>query len=114
VAARFGGRGLAVSTTNLSFTRTTVGGTTYSGDGNFAANFHLQLSTDGTVWTDATGWSLSPAYPYDGSASNASYVFTGNATGVLGVRITGQVRLNNSLDVSWNATSREVQVWGTH
>lgn len=97
---------------NGSFSRQTIGGITYSGDGNFAANFHLQLSTDGTVWTDATGWSLSPAYPYDSSASNGSYVFSGNATSVLGVRVTGQVRLGNSLDVSWNATSREVQVWG--
>lgn len=99
---------------NGSFTRTTLGGTTYSGDGNFVANFRLQLSTDGSVWTDATGWSLAPAYPHDGSASNLSYVFTGNAPGVLGVRITGQVRLNNSLDVSWNATSREIQVWGSN
>ena len=97
---------------NGSFSKQTVGGTTYSGDGNFDANFHLQLSTDGTVWTDATGWSVAPPYPYDESASNGSYVFSGKATGVVGVRVTGQVRLGGSQDVSWNATTREVQVWG--
>jgi hypothetical protein len=97
---------------NGSFTRQTVGTTTYSGDGNFDANFHLQVSTDGRVWTDAAGWSVAPPYPYDGSASNATYVFSGRVTGVVGVRVTGQVRLGGSLDVSWNATAREVQVWG--
>jgi hypothetical protein len=97
---------------NGSFTKQTIGGTTYSGDGTFDANFHLQVSTDGTTWTDAVGWSVSPAYPYDESAANRSYLFSGKATGVLGVRVTGQVRLGGSLDVSWNATSREVQAWG--
>jgi hypothetical protein len=97
---------------NGSFSKQSIGGTTYSGDGNFDANFHLQLSTDGTVWTDATGWSVTPSYPYDGSASNGSYIFSGKATGAVGVRVTGQVRLGGSLDVSWNATTREVQVWG--
>jgi hypothetical protein len=99
---------------NGNVTKQTLGGTTYSGDGNFDANFHLQVSTDGTTWTDTVGWSVSPAYPYDESAANGSYVFSGKATGVLGVRVTGQVRLGGSLDVSWNATSREVQVRGQY
>lgn len=85
---------------------------TFSADGNFAANFHLQLSTDGIAWTDATGWSLSPAYPYDETAASHSYVFSGLATGVRGLRVTGQVRLGASLDVSWNASASELQVWG--
>jgi hypothetical protein len=31
-----------------------------NGNGNFTANFRLQLSADGTTWSDAGGWTLAP------------------------------------------------------
>jgi hypothetical protein len=79
-------------------------------DGNFTANFHLQLSTNGTTWTDAAGWTLAPAYPYDSTAANRDYVFTGSATGIAGVRAIGLVHPDFTL--SAYSRAREVQVWG--
>ena len=79
-------------------------------DGNFTSDFHLQLSTDGTTWADAEGWSLAPAYPYDATASNHAYVFSGSATGAVGVRVTGLIRPDDVK--SAYARARELQVWG--
>jgi hypothetical protein len=87
------------------------GGVDDIADGNFAANFHLQTSLDGTTWTDATGWTISPPYPHDSTASNQSYVLSGTATGVLGVRVVGQVHIDYFN--SWNVSARELMVWGT-
>ena len=79
-------------------------------DGNFTANFHLQLSSNGTTWTDAAGWTLAPAYTYNSTAANRDYVFSGSATGILGVRVIGLVHPDFTL--SAYSRAREVQVWG--
>jgi hypothetical protein len=79
-------------------------------DGNFATDFHLQLSTNGTKWKDAAGWTLAPAYSYDSTTANRDYVFSGSATGILGVRVTGLVHPDFTL--SAYSRVREVQVWG--
>lgn len=79
-------------------------------DGNFAGDFHLQLSTDGSTWSDARGWTLNPAYPNDASASNRAFVFSGSAAGILGVRVTGLV--NPDFFKSAYVEAREVEVWG--
>ena len=79
-------------------------------DGNFTANFRLEFSTDGSTWTDAAGWTLAPTYPYDSTAANRDYVFSGSATGILGVRVAGQV--HPDFLRSGYSRAREVQVWG--
>ncbi len=79
-------------------------------DGNFSADFHLQLSDDGSTWLDATGWTLAPTYPYNATAANCDYVFAGSATGVVGVRVIGQV--HPALTFSGYANARQVEVWG--
>jgi hypothetical protein len=79
-------------------------------DGNFTRDFQLQFSTDGTTWSAAEGWTLTPAYPYDASASNRVFVFSGSATGVLGVRVTGLIRPDDTKSAYVRA--REVQIWG--
>jgi hypothetical protein len=80
------------------------------GNGNFTANFRLQLSTDGSVWTDASGWTLSPVYPHDATASNQTYTFTGSAASLRGVRVAGQV---HTALTSWQARARELRVWSS-
>lgn len=80
-------------------------------DGCFDANFKLQISTDGTTWTDATGWSLSPAYEYwNTSVSGATFTFTGSAADVLGIRVTGQVKTSDATG-SWEARTREINAY---
>jgi hypothetical protein len=86
------------------------GTVTSEGDGLLEANISLQFSADGTTWT-ASGWSISPAYPYSGSASGNSYTFTGAAiSGVLGVRVAGQVRTK---DESYHWIVKEVQIFSS-
>lgn len=79
-----------------------------NGNGNFTANFHLQLSSDGTTWADAGGWTLAPSYPYNATASNQTYTFSGSAGSLRGVRVTGQV---HTAQTSWHARARELRVW---
>ncbi len=81
-----------------------------NGNGNFESDFKLQISTDGLTWSDATGWTLSPAYAYDESVANQTYVFTGAALNVRGVRIVGRVHLSPGSG-SWHARAREVRAF---
>jgi hypothetical protein len=80
-------------------------------DGWFEANLKLQFSSDGTTWTDSS-WSCTPAYGYSNAVSGKSYVFQGTtpASGVLGVRVVGQV---NTLGNSWWAAVSEIEVFGS-
>jgi PA14 domain-containing protein len=80
------------------------------GNGNFTAGFRLQLSSDGTTWADASGWTLAPSYPYDATSSNQTYAFTGNAGSVRGVRVAGQV---HTAQTSWHARARELRAWSS-
>src|SRR5262249_19659736 len=78
-------------------------------DGVFDNNFGLQTTSDRVTWTNATGWSLLPAYPYDvAAAANVTYVFTGPTVSVLGVRVVGQVHSLSGND-SYYDNPTEVQ-----
>src|SRR5262249_44596417 len=71
-------------------------------DGVIDANSRLQVTTDGTTWQNAAGWTLSPSYAYNSpKASGASYTFTGPATKVLGFRVVGQVYTSATGVNSW-------------
>ena len=80
-------------------------------NGFFMANLRAQYTTDGVTWVNATGWTVSPAYPYVSlSSCNAYYTFSGpTLSNVRGVRITGQVRTSNSY--SWHAVVNEVEAY---
>jgi hypothetical protein len=98
---------------NLKKVVFTNGAYTSSQDGVFDANFGLQFTTDGIHWTNATGWSVSPAYAYNSSrASGVSYVFTGPAARVLGFRVVGQVYTSPTGVNSWYDNANEVQAFG--
>jgi uncharacterized protein YjdB len=77
-------------------------------NGVFSAGIKLQQSTDGTTWTDITGWTISPTYPYSPAASNVTYTFSGPAlNNIKGIRVVGQVGTNDS----WSIRVKEVQVF---
>jgi hypothetical protein len=81
-------------------------------NGAFTANVKLQISVDGTAWTDAPGFSMSPDYAYDTEAvSKATYTFKGSATNVRGIRVIGQVRTGND-PLSYRAAANELSVLG--
>jgi YD repeat-containing protein len=81
--------------------------------GVFTANFKLQLSTNGTTWTDS-GWTCTPAYPYDSSsAAGKTYTCNGVAASVKGARIVGQVRTRTPVGISRYTNARELKVFAT-
>lgn len=80
-------------------------------NGCFTAGIQLQYSTNGTAWTNASGWSISPVYPYDWTASDQVYTFTGPALpSCKGVRVVGQVYTNN---ISWAIKIKEIRVFNS-
>jgi chitodextrinase len=83
-------------------------------NGIFGAGIKVQSSTNGTTWTDVSGWSIAPAYPYSLAASNQIYVFSGAAlNNVRGLRVVGQLRLStNEYGTSWALKVKEVEVFG--
>jgi hypothetical protein len=93
---------------------TFINGSFISGsyDGVFDNNFGLQFTIDGTTWTSVSGWSLSPAYPYDlPDAAGVAYTFSGPVQSVLGFRVVGQVHSLTGND-SWFDNATEVQAFG--
>jgi O-glycosyl hydrolase len=83
-------------------------------DGVFDANLGLQVTTDGTTWSSASGWTFTPTYAYNSAAAaTKTYTFTGPALNILGVRIVGQVHTSDVGNNSWYDTATEVQVFGT-
>ena len=57
---------------------------------------------------NATGWTLSPGYVYNNtSVSGKKFTFTGSASGLLGIRVTGRVHISESTG-SWEASAREI------
>jgi O-glycosyl hydrolase len=84
-------------------------------DGVFAADFGLQLSTNGTSWTPAgAAWVQSPAYPYDSAAAaHGQFSFNGPGTAVRGVRAIGRVHTSSVSSNSWVAYATEVQAFAT-
>jgi fibronectin type 3 domain-containing protein len=94
----------------VTFTNGSFNNSTY--DGVFDNNFGVQVTTDGTTWTNVSGWSLSPTYSYDvPAAAGLTYVFSGPAQSVLGVRVVGQVHSLSGND-SWYDNATEVQAFG--
>ena len=81
-----------------------------NGNGNFESEFKLQVSTDGVTWSDVTGWTLSPAYAYNESVANQTFVFVGEVLNVRGVRVVGRVHLSPSSG-SWHARARELRAF---
>lgn len=106
----------AKTITKFIFINGTFGGlgAVYPGvwdDGCFEVDFKLQTSVDGTTWTDATGWTLTPAYDYmNTSVSGATFTFTGSAANILGVRVTGKVRTSETTG-SWDVRAREITAY---
>ncbi|HEX8376407.1 MAG TPA: T9SS type A sorting domain-containing protein, partial [Pedobacter sp.] len=69
----------------------------------------VQFTLDGTTWSDAPGWSISPTYIYDAnpnrpghtgpSSSGQMYTFSGTAIPTCkGIRVIGQVRRDYYID----------------
>jgi len=98
------------SAQTISSVKFVNGNVTNDRDGYLEANISLQVSTDGTTWTES-GWNISPSYPYSRSASGKTYTFTGSAiSGVLGARVVGQVRTK---DGSYHWMVKEVQIFSS-
>jgi RHS repeat-associated protein len=63
-------------------------------DGTFAQSLTVQYSTNGTAWLTATGWTVSPAYPYTNTAAGVTYTLQGPALdNILGIRVAGQLSI---------------------
>jgi len=99
------------SVNKITFTNGSFNAGSY--DGVFDNNFTLQTTSDGTTWVTVSGWSVSPAYPYDvPAAAGVTYTFTGSSLSVLGVRVVGEVHSLSGND-SWFDNATEVQAFGT-
>jgi hypothetical protein len=97
------------SVNKVTFTNGSFNSNTY--DGVFDNNFGLQITTDGMTWTNVSGWSLSPPYPYDvPAAAGVTYTFTGPTLSMLGVRAVGQVHSVSGND-SYYDNATEVQAF---
>lgn len=80
-------------------------------NGSFDSGFAIQTSTNGTSWSNASGWSVTPAYAYCNTIiSGAKFTFTGNATGVKGIRVVGRVH-TSATSGSWEARAREFSAY---
>lgn len=82
-------------------------------DGVYAAAFGLQVSYDGTTWTDVPAeWTLTPLYTYNSAASAyVPFTFSGPAVTVRGVRGFGRVHTVAAPSNSWNGSVTEVQAF---
>jgi hypothetical protein len=88
------------------------GSYTTSHDGVFDASFGLQFSPDGTTWTNAAAWTVTPAYTYNSpAAANVSFTFTGGEAAVRGVRCVGRVHTSEVSTNSWYAFTTEVEAF---
>jgi O-glycosyl hydrolase len=81
-------------------------------DGVFDAEFGLQFSPDGVVWTNAgPTWGVAPAYAYSSASSaHVGFAFSGDPATVQGVRCVGRVHTDQT-DSSWVAFVTEFQVF---
>ena len=81
-------------------------------DGVFAAEFGLQFSPDGAIWTNAgPTWILAPAYTYNSpSSAKVGFEFTGDIATVRGVRCVGRVHTDET-GSSWAAFATELQAF---
>jgi hypothetical protein len=88
------------------------GSYTTNSDGVFAAEFGLQFSPDGVIWTNAgPTWVVTPGYTYNSpSSADGSFTFTGDVASVQGVRCVGRVHTSQT-DGSWVAFATELQAF---
>jgi len=111
---QYEGGGVIFASTQNSITKVDfINGTISSGgDGFFEANLTLQ-TYNGSTWSNVSGWTVSPAYPYTTAAGGVTYTFTGAAlNSVLGVRVVGQVRTTAGGN-SWHWIVNEVRVYAS-
>lgn len=109
---RYEAAGVIFSTAQSSITQVVFinGPLDSNGNGNFEANLSLQ-TYNGSTWSTVSGWSVSPAYPYDSTAVGQTYIFTGpTLNNVRGVRVAGEVRLS-TIDNSWSWTVNQVMIY---
>ncbi|MGK5035820.1 glycosyl hydrolase family 18 protein [Janthinobacterium sp. LB3P118] len=77
------------------------------GNGYFESGLSLQYTLNGSTWVES-GWSVTPAYPNNASASSVAYTFSGKTiSGVVGVRVSGRAGPS-----SWSGSFKEVKVFG--
>ncbi len=80
-------------------------------NGCFTANMKVQSSLNGTTWIDVAGWTITPSYPYNATASNQIYTLSGgNLTNIKGIRVIGKLKTNNT---SWAVKVKELQVFSS-
>jgi hypothetical protein len=88
-------------------------------DGAFTKNFHIQVTKDGNTWENLNIQSV-PEYIYytntkdneGAEVSDERFVFEGEFGTILGVRVLGQVRTDNSeWWGSYVATCRQIEVY---
>ncbi len=114
-AGNWQGAGIVWSTAQASITSIKYYNGTHlnngQDNGSFTANMKVQSSTNGTTWTNVTGWTINPTYPYGPAASNQTYTLSGPPiSNVKGIRVIGQVRTN---DLSWSIKVKELEVFGS-
>lgn len=80
------------------------------GDGVFCSDLKMLVLKPGSNdWVDS-GWTVSRNYAYDSAeAAGATYVFSGPALEVSGVRVSGKVRCNGN--GSYWANARELRLY---
>jgi uncharacterized protein YjdB len=85
-------------------------------NGVFNSNAKVQLQTAvNGPWTDAPGWTVSPAYDYDNfsAASGKTYTFSGSALNdVVGIRVVGRVHAPGN-GYSWAVYVKEVRAYNS-
>jgi len=111
-ANRYEGAGVIFSTaqSNLTSVDFINGPLDAYGNGYFEANTTLQ-TYNGSTWSNVSGWTLNPTYPYTSAAAGQTYTFTGPAlNNVLGVRVVGEVRVVGD---SYSWTVNEVMIYQT-
>jgi len=82
-------------------------------NGSYDSGIAIQTTTDGSTWENASGWSINPAYQYcDPSISGTTYIFTGNAKVIKGIRVVGKVH-TSATSGSWEVRVREITAYST-
>lgn len=107
-SAKWEGAGVVWSSTHTVSSVVFINGNNDGyGNGFFQSNVELQLSTNGTTWTNS-GWSVSPAYPDTSAAWGQTYTFSGTAqSGIEGVRVVGETG-----STSWSGSVIELEAVG--
>jgi chitodextrinase len=108
-ALRFEAGGILFSAAQTVTAVRFVNGTWAStGDGAFCSSLKLQVTSDGTTWTNSN-WTATPPYAYDSAlSSGVTYTFGGLALTARGIRLSGA--LHCTTNSSYWANIREITV----